>query len=98
MKRPFAFVLTAGLLLAPLAAQAAPRTVTLVVEKAGCALCAPVVKRALTKVPGVASVKIAEASPEQAARATVTFDDRVASIGKLTEATTNAGFPSRLAR
>jgi mercuric ion binding protein len=82
--------------LSPLAAQAATRTAVLAVEKANCALCAPVVKGALTKVPGVKSVKVAEASGDAPAFATVTYDDALTNVAVLTTATTKAGFPSHL--
>jgi periplasmic mercuric ion binding protein len=80
--------------LSPLAAQAAQKTAVLAVEKANCALCAPVVKGALSKVPGVKSVKVAEANADAPAVATVIYDDAVTNVASLTTATTNAGFPS----
>lgn len=88
--------LAVAIALSPFAADAAQKTAILAVEKANCALCAPVVKGALSKVPGVKSVKVAEANADAPAVATVTYDDAVTSVASLTKATTNAGFPSHL--
>ena len=74
--------------------QAADTTVVLKVEKADCALCAPIVKRTISKVTGVKTVSVAEANADSPAVATVTFDDAVTSIPTLIAATTNAGYPS----
>ncbi len=74
--------------------QAAETTVVLKVEKADCALCAPIVKRTISKVMGVKTVSVAEANADSPAVATVTFDDAVTSIPTLIAATTNAGYPS----
>ena len=74
--------------------QAAETTVVLKVEKADCALCAPIVKRTISKVMGVKTVNVAEANADSPAVATVTFDDAVTSIPTLIAATTNAGYPS----
>lgn len=67
---------------------------TLDVENVGCVTCAPIVKRSLSRVPGVSRVAVAER--EGAAIATVTFDDASATTDALTAATTNVGFPSRV--
>jgi mercuric ion binding protein len=88
--------LTMAVLLAPLSAHAAQRTVALSVEKADCALCAPIVKRALARTNGVTAVKVAEASPMAPALATVTYDDHVTTLAALIAATTQAGYPSHL--
>ncbi len=74
--------------------QAAEKTVILKVEKADCALCAPIVKRTISNVAGVKTVSIAEVSADSPAVATVTFDDAVTSIPTLIAATANAGYPS----
>lgn len=74
--------------------QAAEKTVILKVEKADCALCAPIVKRTISKVTGVKTVSVAEANADSPAVATVTFDDAVTSVPTLIAATTNAGYPS----
>ncbi len=72
---------------------AAERTVTLKVDNITCSACGPTVKKALTKVPGVSRVDLAT----DRSIATVTFDDAKATVGALIAATTNAGYPSRLA-
>ena len=73
-----------------LPAAAAPRSVTLSVSNMTCAACPITVRKALEKVPGVRSVKATLEPPE----AVVTFDDAKASVGQLTEATKNAGYPT----
>jgi mercuric ion binding protein len=83
----------ATLMSADLAA-AAERTVTLNVENATCELCAPIVKRALNRVPGVLDVQITE--KDEATFAKVRFDDSRADAAALIAATTNAGYPSRV--
>jgi mercuric ion binding protein len=75
---------------------AAERTVTLAVANATCELCGPIVKRALTRVSGVLDVKVAET--DGAAVATVRFDDGRTDVASLIAATTNAGYPSRVAK
>lgn len=68
------------------------RTVTLNVENMTCALCPLTVRKSLEKVAGVIK---AEASYETKT-ATVTFDPEKTTVETLTQATTNAGYPSRL--
>lgn len=81
------------MLLATAALAAAPRTVTLRVQNMTCGTCPIVVRKALERVPGVSRATV----DLDKKTATVTFDpDRVAPA-VLTEATTNAGFPSSLA-
>lgn len=72
---------------------AAQQTVTLTVDNMSCSTCPYTVNKALNQVPGVenATVSYEEKS------ATVTFEDTEASVEDLTAATTNAGYPSRLA-
>jgi mercuric ion binding protein len=77
-------------------AVAAERVVTLDVENATCALCGPIVKRVLSRVPGVRRVDVSEGAGR--ATATVTFDDSRATVAALIDATTRAGYPSRVAR
>ena len=82
-------VATAVLLLAsPL--WAAPKTVTLVVPGMTCATCPITVKKALTKVTGVAKVDVNLGK----LWAVVTFDDAKTTVAALTKATTDAGYPS----
>lgn len=72
---------------------AAQQTVTLAVDNMSCSTCPYTVKKALNQVPGVESATV---SYEEKS-ATVTFEDSEASVEDLTAATTNAGYPSRLA-
>ena len=82
--------------LSPLAARAAEKTVALDVENATCELCAPIIKKTLTRVSGVKAVQIAEATANSNAVATVTFDDATANVSGLIAAVTNAGYPAHL--
>ncbi|MGP8438602.1 mercury resistance system periplasmic binding protein MerP [Paraburkholderia fungorum] len=68
------------------------RTVTLDVTNMDCAVCPITVRKALEKVPGVTSVKVDFASK----RAEVVFDPKKASVDALTNATTDAGYPSHV--
>lgn len=68
------------------------KIVTLSVPGMNCDLCPLTIKKAISKVPGVASV---EASYEKK-QAVVTFDDSKASVEALMKATANAGYPSTL--
>ena len=74
-------------------ALAAERTVTLTVENMFCAACPHTVKSSLQSVPGV---KVVSVSYEDKT-AVVTFDDTKANVAALRTATTNAGYPSRVA-
>ena len=87
---------TLAIVLAPLTALAAEKTVVLDVDNATCELCGPIVKKALSRVSGVKSVQIKEASVDSGTVATVTFDDISADVSKLTAAATNAGYPAHL--
>jgi mercuric ion binding protein len=91
MKR---FVTAAALVLGLAApALAAEKTVTLKVDNMYCEMCPVTVKKSLTQVGGVIAAKV---SFEQKT-ATVTFDDAKTTVGALVEATTDAGYPSKLA-
>ncbi|MEX2327118.1 MAG: mercury resistance system periplasmic binding protein MerP [Pseudomonadales bacterium] len=68
------------------------QTVTLSVPSMNCAACPLTVKAALKKVAGVSQVEVSYSNRE----AVVTFDDTSTSLEVLTEATTNAGYPSAL--
>jgi periplasmic mercuric ion binding protein len=91
-------LIAAALLMAmpPLPARAAEKTVVLDVDNATCALCAPIVKKTLSRVSGVKAVQVAEANADSGAVATVTFDDATADVAKLIAAATNAGYPAHL--
>ena len=96
-------LLLAVLFLAPLgmttvspalaAETAATKTVTLAVENMTCGACPITVRKSLEKVPGVAKVKV----DLDTKTATVTFDPANAKVEDLTWATTEAGYPSKLA-
>jgi len=72
---------------------AAQQTVTLSVPGMACPVCPITVKKALGKIDGVKSVKV----DFDARLATVTFEDKMATVDKLTQATANAGYPSTVA-
>jgi mercuric ion binding protein len=80
------------LLAAGVASAAPPNTVTLAVENMTCGTCPIVVRKALERVPGVSSTTI----DFDKKTATVTFDPDKATSARLTQATTEAGFPSKL--
>jgi mercuric ion binding protein len=69
-----------------------PQTVTLAVENMTCGTCPIVVRKALERVPGVSATTI----DFDKKTATVTFDPDKANSARLTQATTDAGFPSKL--
>ena len=72
---------------------AAQQTVTLAIDNMTCSTCPYTVKKALNQVSGVESATVSY----EKKTATVTFEDTEASVEDLTTATTNAGYPSRLA-
>ncbi len=74
----------------PLSAPAAPRTVTLSVPGMDCPVCPITIKKALSRVNGVAKVDVSVEKHE----ATVTFDDTKTNVEALRNATANAGYPS----
>lgn len=71
-------------------ALAAMQTVTLSVPGMTCATCPITVKAALSKVEGVSKTEVKYEKRE----AVVTFDNAKTGVQKLTQATTNAGYPS----
>jgi mercuric ion binding protein len=74
-------------------ALAAERTVTLTVQNMVCAACPHTVKSSLQSVPGVKAVSVSYEDKT----AVVTFEDTKANVEALRNATTNAGYPSRVA-
>jgi mercuric transport protein periplasmic component len=74
-------------------ATAAPRTVTLSLPGMNCAACPITVKKALSKVPGVAKAEVNLDKRE----VTVTFDDARTHVEALMRATRDAGYPSTVA-
>ena len=89
MSRLAVIVLGLGMI-ASSSALAAERTVTLAVQNMFCADCPFIVKKSLEAVPGVAKAAVSFKDKT----ATVIYDDGKADIKGLTEATTNAGYPS----
>lgn len=94
MNTSFRAALIASVLLLAGPVLAAERTVTLAVENVSCVTCAPIVKRTLSRMPGVSQVDVSEMAG--ATTATVTFDDGLVTPEALTVAVTNAGFPARV--
>jgi mercuric ion binding protein len=80
------------LLAAGVAFAAPPQTATLAVENMTCGACPVVVKKALERVPGVSATSV----DFDKKTATVKFDPDKATTARLTQATTEAGFPSKL--
>lgn len=79
----------------PVAEAAQPielQIVTLSVENMTCSMCPITVRKSLEKVPGVVDVR----ADYETRTATVTYDPSKSDIQALTEATTNAGYPSTL--
>jgi periplasmic mercuric ion binding protein len=89
MSRLAVIVLGLGMI-ASSSAMAAERTITLAVQNMFCADCPFVVKKSLEAVPGVAKATVSFKDKT----ATVTYDDGKADVKSLTDATTNAGYPS----
>ena len=85
-------ILVALLVAAPVFA--ASQTATLSVPTMSCASCPVTIKAALSKVPGVASVK----SDLAKRQTTVVYDDTKTDLAALSKATADAGFPSTPAK
>ena len=77
-------------IVAPSAALAADRAITLAVNNMYCAACPSIVKGSLEAVPGVAKVAVSFKDKT----ATIVYDDAKADVNQLTSATTKAGYPS----
>lgn len=80
------------LTLTSLSAIAETKTVTLEVPTMNCVTCPFTVKKALQNVEGVSKAEVTFDTK----LAVVTFDDEKTTVKALTEATTNAGYPSTL--
>jgi len=89
MARLTVIVLGLGML-ASSSALAAERTVALAVQNMLCADCPFIVKKSLEAVPGVAKATVSYKDKT----AIVMYDDGKADVKNLTDATTNAGYPS----
>ena len=90
MKKLLAAVAVLSVLMSP--AWAAVKTVTLAVPGMTCAACPITVKKALTKVDGVTKAEV----DFDKRQAVVTYDDAKTSVETLTQATTDAGYPSTI--
>lgn len=87
----FPISLALGLLIASSgAAIAEQRTVTLAVDNMYCEACPYMVKKTIEKVSGVSKVTVSFKEKT----AVVEFDDARVKVKDLTDAATNAGFPS----
>ena len=75
------------------ASQNALETETFNIEQMTCAACPITVKKAMSKVSGVSSVDV----DFQAKTATVTFDPSLTNADAIASASTNAGYPAKLA-
>lgn len=75
-----------------LALAAAPKTITLDVKNMTCELCTITIKKSLEQVSGVSAIKV----DFDKKTAIVTFDPDKAQPELLTQATTNAGYPSTI--
>ncbi|KDP95551.1 MAG: cation transporter [Alphaproteobacteria bacterium] len=79
------------------AAKAAERTVRLDVSNVSCGTCAPIVRRTISRVPGVAAVTVT-VTPGGTGQAVamVTYDDARVTPAALALASTRAGYPARV--
>lgn len=84
----------ASMIMTAAPAWAAVQTVTLSVPTMDCLVCPITVKKALTNVAGVSKAEV----NFDKRQATVTFDGAKTNVAALTQATTNAGYPSTLAK
>jgi|AutmiccommunBRH9_1029481.scaffolds.fasta_scaffold02494_5 mercuric ion binding protein len=89
-----------GSLAAPAAAPKAAkvsvvqRVAALEVLNVSCVTCAPIVKRALSVVPGVKQVQVKEGGAT--AKVRVVYDPRKVTPAALAKAATNAGYPAKV--
>ena len=97
MIRKVAAAVAVMTMLSPWVVEAGQKTVVLNVRNANCELCAPIVQKALARVPGVNKAQVDQASQMADPLATVTFDDTKTNVNALIAATTNAGYPSQVA-
>lgn len=98
MLRNTAAIFALGLLIAPMAAQAAESTAVLDVHHAGCVLCGPIVKSTLEHVNGVKAVRVTQPNGDADVTATVTFDDTQTTTAALIKAMTDHGYPAGLTK
>jgi periplasmic mercuric ion binding protein len=72
-------------------AMATEKSITLAVKGMYCSACPYIVKQSLAKIDGVGNVAVSY----EKQTATVTFDDGKTTVAALTQATTQAGYPSQ---
>ena len=94
MKSLFTAAVVSLLTILCTSAWAASKTVTLSVPGMTCGACPITIKKALTEVDGVTDAEVSFDKKE----AVVTFDDAKTDVSTLIEATTDAGYPSRVAQ
>jgi mercuric ion binding protein len=75
------------------AAQATERTIRLAVDKMYCDACPLTVSKAIRNLKGVKSAKV----DYKTQTAVVVFDDTTTTVEAITAASSNAGYPARLA-
>ncbi len=92
MKRLSTAAFAALMLLAAHGASADERTGTLKVDNLFCATCPYIVKRTLSRIPGVTEVEVSY----EEKTAVVTFDDRKTDVAALMAATAGTGFPAKI--
>lgn len=87
----------AAALFAADAAQAAERTVRLDVSNVSCVTCVPIVRRTISRLPGVEAVAVTVTPGGKGqAVATVTYDDARVTPAAIALASTEAGYPARV--
>lgn len=90
MKKLLAAMIFAAVAMSPATALAAEQTIKLSVPGMYCESCPYIIKKAISAIKGV---KLVEATLEDLS-ATVTFEDTVASIAAITQATRDVGYES----
>ena len=83
-------LLVAGYVLFSQSVLAAERSVVLDVENMTCALCPITVSKAIKSIDGVADVKVDMDNKT----ATVVYDDAIAQLAEIADASTFAGYPA----
>jgi mercuric ion binding protein len=91
MNRILSALAMAVVLSAAGAAMATEKSVTLAVKGMYCSACPYIVSKSLKQVGGVGNVVVSY----EKQTATVTFDDGKTNVAALTQATTQAGYPSQ---
>ena len=98
MKARIGLLAVLGVLVAPIAAEAAQATVVLDVHHAGCVLCGPIVKSTLAHVKGVTGVSVSQADGNADVVATITYDNAQTSPAAMIKAATGRGYPAEISK